>query len=314
MSKTEKTFEKEINEYYFHGKMHGEFAPGNIVPNEWFTSFMKIAGKLNYLALLILADIVYHYRYPRVSTYEAVFDGWLREIRDHEFWIKLSYKYFKTKLNATEEQARTALKYLEGVGVIKRHTLDNDPYGCTLYVELIPDVLREITWDSEKTDYELINGGGGENPTTYSEKTDNLLVKKSLPSRKNPTSNTYIKEQNKTDLITTAEAKVYDEPIDPSVVVELKDIFDGLDLTMEDMEAIYVAAEGDLSQCKKAVTAFRNSKAEIRNTVGWLIDAVRKDYRSYSKPARAKLCESQSYANIAQLEEILLKQPIGDSH
>ena len=55
--------------------------------------------------------------------------------------------------------------------------------------------------------------------------------------------------------------------------------FVGLNLNESDIKQIIYAAQYDLDRCKRAVSLLKQHSGTIWNVTGWLIKAVKEDYR-----------------------------------
>ena len=127
---------------------------GNIIPESWFYTIVNGSGKPHMLAINILADIVYWYRPTEVKDENTGKITYRKKFKDKDF-LQKSYADICAKFNCSEKQVREALKTLEALGVIRRHLKAVvTGYGKLpniLFLELIPDVLKKLTYPEGNT-------------------------------------------------------------------------------------------------------------------------------------------------------------------
>jgi hypothetical protein len=134
---------------------------GNIVPKRWFDVIKFANGKPNLVAINLLADIVFWYRPTEVRNEDGGSVVYKKRFAADDF-LQKSYKQISAELGVTHCQAKNAVVFLEKeLGVIKRHFRNIDAgKGVVLqnvmYIELIPVVLRRITFHSGNKD--SVNG------------------------------------------------------------------------------------------------------------------------------------------------------------
>ena len=134
---------------------------GNVIPEAWYHTITNENGKGNCLAIHILADIVYWYR-PTEHRDEATLSvTYTKKFHDDEY-LQRSYDQLMQKFNISRKQAYDAILALEKLGVIKRHfkTLytSNIPMANVMFIELIPEVLKELTYsDLTEGGYKKVN-------------------------------------------------------------------------------------------------------------------------------------------------------------
>lgn len=123
---------------------------GDVVPHSWREKLVTKSGKPYYLAIHILADIVYWYRPTEVREEETGrLIGWKKKF-DYDFYQR-NYESYEDTFKEGEKTIRRAFDYLEEKGLIKRHkgtiTLANgDKLFNRMFIELIPKKLEEITY------------------------------------------------------------------------------------------------------------------------------------------------------------------------
>ena len=130
------------------GKMN---LTGNIIPESWYHTIINENGKTNTLAILILADIVYWYRPTEERDETTLSVSYSKKFHDEDY-LQRSYEQLMEKFNISKRQARDALILLETLGVVKRHfrniVVAGLPLSNVMYLELVPDVLKELTFPS----------------------------------------------------------------------------------------------------------------------------------------------------------------------
>lgn len=123
---------------------------GNVVPLAWFKTMVGESGKPMLLAIDLLADIVYWYR-PKEIRDEGTGDLIGFQKRFKADLLQRSYRQIEQRFGVTKKQARTALDFLCKIGVIRKHlrdemTTDGIPLHNNMYLELVPERLRELTY------------------------------------------------------------------------------------------------------------------------------------------------------------------------
>lgn len=123
---------------------------GNVVPLAWFKTMVGESGKPMLLAIDLLADIVYWYR-PKEIRDEGTGDLIGFQKRFKADLLQRSYRQIEQRFGVTKKQARTALDFLCKIGVIRKHlrdemTADGIPLHNNMYLELVPERLRELTY------------------------------------------------------------------------------------------------------------------------------------------------------------------------
>ena len=246
---------------------------GNVIPESWFRTVVNNNNKPNRNAIMLLSEIVYWYR-PKEERDEITNStSYKKKFRDADY-VQLGYEQLCKKFNLSQKQVREGLKLLESLNVIKRHCrnvhIEMGTLHNVLFIELIPEGLEAITYidnasDSANTPFPQGNG--------------------TLPSREpypSQNENTYTKNmsENNTKTTTTSRDVVSDQS-DMSV-------FSGLNLTKSDIKQIIYAAQYDIDRCRRAVSLLKQQTGTIRNVTGWLISAVKEDYRPVFKEGSKK--------------------------
>lgn len=246
---------------------------GNVIPEIWYQTVINENGKVNYLAILLLADIVYWYSPSEIRNETSLEVSYTKRFRD-EHYLQRSYEQICQKFNVSKKQARDAIVFLEEIGVIVRHfrtiTTATGPLPNVMFLELIPSVLKDLTYPQSE-------GGIYKNVDTPLQKNRDIPTKKHTGVNENVDTNTKTNTETTTETTTTTKPQT-----DDSVVVELKEVFKGLTLSKKDMLSIANAANNDIDKCKKAKELLVLQRTKIENIVGWLIKAVTDDYQLQS--------------------------------
>lgn len=150
------------------GKIHFS---GNIVPTIWNKTIVKDSGKPHWLAINILADIVYWYRPTEIrdeQTGELI--GFKKKFQKD--LLQRSYQQLADQFAISKRDAQRAIVFLEELGVIKREFRTIRIGGTTLnnvlYLELIVDKLRDVTYPAKNLSQENVIGDS-ENGKTLSQ-------------------------------------------------------------------------------------------------------------------------------------------------
>lgn len=130
---------------------------GDVTPRAWYQTVTREDGRPFLLAIAILSDVTYWYR-PREVRDEgsSMVVRWERRFAD-ERWLSRSYDQICDAFGCSRRECAYALKRLEEIGVIRRHTrcvrrvvsgVERLMTGV-LFIELVPSVLRELTFPGE---------------------------------------------------------------------------------------------------------------------------------------------------------------------
>jgi hypothetical protein len=122
---------------------------GNITPLAWYDHLRTDKGKPNLPAILLLSDIVYWYR-PIETRDEITARPLPMRKKFAGDFLQRDTKEFAKTYGLTYQQVRDGLNYLQEKGLITKHlrTITMSKRGKrpnTLFVELHPDKLKEIT-------------------------------------------------------------------------------------------------------------------------------------------------------------------------
>ncbi len=242
---------------------------GNIIPEAWYKTIINEKGKVHFIAINILADLVYWYRPTEIRDEHSNIVSYKKKFAADDF-VQKSYDQLSDKFNISAKQARTAIETLETLGVIKRHfrTIDTKIGKCSnvMYLELFPDVLYRLTYpdgDDRPKEHPITKKVNRSLP-----KTEHLLpLEESVDTEKDKTYTETLEEITTTDTTTTVE------------VVELLSHYN---LREADMIKIFKIANGSLDKIQQAVNALRSSHSKIDNVTGFLISAIKNGYATVS--------------------------------
>ncbi len=253
---------------------------GNVIPETWYHTITNENGKVNCLAIHILADIVYWYRPTEHRDEITLSVTYTKKFHDDEY-LQRSYDQLMQKFNISRKQAYDAILTLEKLGVIKRHfkTLytSNIPMANVMFIELIPEVLKELTYpDLAEGVYKKVN--------TPLPKSKEVSTKIETPLYENNRTYTNTTTENTTDISTSTP-----EPsLSSSVVDDAKKILSDLGLSEKDIINIVKASGNDINKCETAKNILYQQTKKIQNVAGWLIRAVTENYQTVSKNPTVK--------------------------
>lgn len=266
---------------------------GNIVNPNWNYYVTNESGKTNYLAVQILAEIVYWYR-PSIKENKSTGVPEFEKRFKHDKYLQRSYYQLEENYNCSKKQAQDALKTLIRIGVVIQHLSDGIHGGNVMYLELVPDVLRKISTDvTEKRSHrnaDSKNVPSSKNDITPFQKYDNVDTELLLPNNENVTTYTDInienKEENNTETTTIteeADSKNVPTPVSVSHTVVCvndrlfditKELFIKYNLSDKDISDIISVAQADFNKITKAHKVLVNYKKPINSIMGFLRDAI----------------------------------------
>ena len=236
---------------------------GNVIPEAWYKTIVSSNGRVNLLAINILADIVYWYRPMEIRDEMTGDVTWKKKFADDDY-LQRNYSKICEKYNVSTKQAREALIVLETLGVVKRHfrTIETEMGKCpnVMYIELIPDALYKLTYPEPADE----NG-----KTSFPSDKEVFTKKETCPS---PEVMTNTKNTTETTTKTTTTARARD------VVDQAMEIFAPLRLSKDNIKAIVREAEYDIDRCIKAKAEYDAYRTPIGNATGLLISFVRGNY------------------------------------
>ena len=236
---------------------------GNVIPEVWYKTIVTSNGRVNLLAINILAEIVYWYRPMEIRDEMTGDVTWKKKFADDDY-LQRNYSKICEKYNVSTKQAREALIVLETLGVVKRHfrTIETEMGKCpnVMYIELIPETLYKLTYP-EPTDESV--------KTSFPSDKEVFTKKETCPS---PEVRTNTKNTTETTTKTTTTARARD------VVDQAMEIFAPLRLSKDNIRAIVREAEYDIDRCIKAKAEYDAYRTPIGNATGLLISFVRGNY------------------------------------
>ena len=236
---------------------------GNVIPEVWYKTIVSSNGRVNLLAINILADIVYWYRPMEIRDEMTGDVTWKKKFADDDY-LQRNYSKICEKYNVSTKQAREALIVLETLGVVKRHfrTIETEMGKCpnVMYIELIPDALYKLTYPEPADE----NG-----KTSFPSDKEVFTKKETCPS---PEVRTNTKNTTETTTKTTTTARARD------VVDQAMEIFAPLRLSKDNIRAIVREAEYDIDRCIKAKAEYDAYRTPVGNATGLLISFVRGNY------------------------------------
>lgn len=122
----------------------------DVIPQNWYKTIRSKKGRPFISAIRLLSEITYWYRPQVLHDKQTGKEKWLPRFKGHMY--SCSYKQFSEKLNVSRACIAYSLKYLEELGVIKRHVkreksvvADTVKWSTTLYIELVPSVWKALT-------------------------------------------------------------------------------------------------------------------------------------------------------------------------
>lgn len=275
---------------------------GNVIPEAWYHTITNENGKVNCLAIHILADIVYWYRPTEHRDESTLSVTYTKKFHDNDY-LQRSYDQLMQKFNISKKQAYDAVVALEKLGVIKRHFKTiytaNIPLANVMFIELIPEVLKSLTFPG-------IYEGAYKNVDTPLQKCKEVSTKTGLPTCENIETYTNTTTENTANTTTSTPGPA----IPASVVDEAKNILSDLGLSEKDIITIVRASGNDISKCKTAKSILGQQTQKIQNVTGWLIRAVTENYQSVSKKPASKRNSFHDYQqrdyDFEELEKCLL--------
>ena len=117
---------------------------GNLVPEAWFQNITRPNGKAYITAIIILADIIYWYRPTEIrNEHTGKIIGYRQKFKAD--MLQKSYAELSNKFGISKNEAINAVKHLEEIGVIKRifRTIKSMPN--TLFIDIFPKRIQEIS-------------------------------------------------------------------------------------------------------------------------------------------------------------------------
>lgn len=279
---------------------------GNVVNPNWNYYVTNESGKTNYLAVQILAEIVYWYR-PSIKENKTTGIPEFEKKFKHEKYLQRSYYQLEENYNCSKKQAQDALKILFRIGVVIQHLTDGIHGGNVMYLELVPDVLRKISTDvTEKRSHRNTvskNVPSNKIDITPLQKYDEVDTNLLLPNDENVTTYSDInienKEENNTETTTvtkstparnvhTPTTDLYTVDCGCDHLFELtKELFIKYNLNDKDISDIINVAQSDFNKITKAHKVLVNYKKPIKSVMGFLRNAIINNWSPDDKESHA---------------------------
>ena len=149
------------------GQMHFE---GNIIPTTWFKNIRFENGKADLVSINLLSEIVYWYRPTNVRDEST---GQLKQVKRKFAGTALqkSKKDLAEQFGLSERQVKESLGRLEELGLIKREfrTIQTEfgPIGNVQFILIVPQKIKEITFDVPPYDFQTSEGGTEKDPYDF---------------------------------------------------------------------------------------------------------------------------------------------------
>ena len=257
---------------------------GNVIPENWYKTIVNSKGKPNLIAINLLAEFTYWYR-PTEIRDERTGDVTYKKKFAAEDFLQKSYKQICDKFNISVKQARTALKLLESLGVIKRHertvTTEYGKLGNVQFIELIPEVLNRLTFGEER-----------ENPIDPKVNRGCSKSKEILPDEEmHPSPKVTLKETNEErpnycegNTYTETKTKDYQESNTTTEEVAVRELLEPFNLDDKDILSIREASKGSMQLVKDAINFVSNYRGPVTNITGLIISAIRNEYKAHDVP------------------------------
>lgn len=126
---------------------------GNVIPTSWFRNITFANGKPHFVAITILAEIVYWYR-PMVVRDEQTGQILRMKKKFKDDMLQKSYQSFAEKFGFSKRQAKEAIDYLVERGLIRREFRSIRSFSGTIvnnvmFVEPIPENIVKITFEND---------------------------------------------------------------------------------------------------------------------------------------------------------------------
>ena len=269
---------------------------GNIIPEAWYKTIQKTRKHPYLHAIILLSEIVYWYR-PKEVCDEATAERTYKKKFTADLW-QVSMSTLSDKFGLSKDQVRAALDFLEAdIQVIKRHyrTIDSRAgrLSNVMYIELIPDVLMNLTYpETNSADNENIPDGSEISSNTYLEKSEEVLEISPDPIREN--SNTYTEntlkntEENNTKTTTTDGAVVC--CCDDSLLTYINEKFSKYTLMDKEIILIANAAKEGIIDIDRAYEYITNYTKPIKNIVPFIIATIKNGWivQDPIEPAKEK--------------------------
>ena len=126
---------------------------GNVIPTNWFRNITFANGKPHFVAITILAEIVYWYRPSIVRDDNTGQIVEKKKFKDD--MLQRSYQSFADQFGFSKRQAKEAIDYLVQRQLIRREFRNVRSFTGTIlnnvmFVEPIPENLKNVTYEEKE--------------------------------------------------------------------------------------------------------------------------------------------------------------------
>jgi len=270
---------------------------GNIIPQAWTKTICYENGKPNWNAIMILSDVVYWYKPTEIRDETEGFKGYKKRFKSD--LLQRSYEQIMEMYKMTESQAKRGVKFLEKLGVLKRHFRDVSTQGGlkahnVMYLELVPIRLYELTYPSEHESM-----GMGTLKSTYGNFEDDTMSILKLPyDNFQVDTNTEITTKNNNTSINPSRAqmdkiKSYTQIIKQNIRYEcLIQKFDSRENgILNDLVSVMieiVAIDRDVVRVEKIDYPYQFVKSQFlklrEEHIEWVVSSLMKNNNKKTKP------------------------------
>lgn len=284
---------------------------GNVIPEIWYQTIINENGKVNLLAINILADVVYWYRPTENRDEQTGTVSYSKKFHDDEL-LQRSYEQLCQKFNVSNKQAREALIVLEQLGVVKRvfRTIMTVGGACpnVMFLELFPLALLKLTYPDDYQDISE-NGGTSEIENTSLQNCKEVFTKKETRLSQKGNTNTENTTEITTEISTTtmvpAETPSTAAPStateDKNVVVQqTKELFAEYNFSDDEINSLAKTAYYHFEKLYDAYLCLKQQPGTINNRMGWLIGAIRGGYKPKYRPDQEAKSVKNSFHNFSQ--------------
>ena len=179
---------------------------GNVIPHTWFQHIRTPAGHPDVLAIMILSDVVYWYRWRELrdeATGAVV--GYVRRFKGDR--LQRSYDALAQQYGFTKRQVQDAVYRLVDAGLLARElrTIITDngvKLGNVLYLAPIADAIGAITYHADHPLSRKNVRGIPEKRERYPEKTGEVSRQNVIPLTEKRETNTEITTETTTEITT----------------------------------------------------------------------------------------------------------------
>ena len=286
---------------------------GNVIPESWYQTIINENGKVNLLAVNILADVVYWYRPTEVRDEFTDNVSYVKKFHDADL-LQRSYEQLCDKFNVSTKQAREALIVLEQLGVVKRvfKTIRTSMGACpnVMFLELYPATLLRLTFPMNDNDVSNSDNTSDLEPPSLQDG-EEVFTKKEAPLSENGNTNTKTTTKITTEISTTTmapeENKATTAPSEESpsedidvVVTKTEELFGEYNLSDDEIDILVDEAEGNFTKINNAYLCLKQQHGTITNIMGWLRKAIRRGYTPKYTPDQEAKSAKNNFHNFNQ--------------